>query len=562
MKTISKSATIFGLVGCLVLGISFRFVNLDLKAYSYDEAITSLRISGNSWQEAVAQFDEQPVLSVAQLIERHQSVQPDRGVGASVLGLAQEEAQLTPLYFVLVRIWAQLVGDSVAAVRSFSAVLSVITLGLLYRLTNRLFRDSLMALTVAAIASVSPFLVLYAQDARPYSLLTLVVVLSADTLLSALNRNTRAAWSLYGLSAVVGLYTHLLFALVLVGHSIYVVGMAVNRKPGQSRDRALLWRFGSSLGIAIAALTPWLWLMQRYPGPVADRVGSSLASWQTLLVGLFSIVRFSTRSLLDADWAGGVLQVNPAWLEAPAQASVALVSVSLIGTACYRLWVRTPFSVWGIVLLPVLVTLLALLLKGAVTERYLLVYFVTLPIALGYFLTHRFRTAPTRRNVWLSITSLVLIAAICSDTVSARSTLWTIKYPSSTAQNIDVAAALNQAESPCLIVYQAPRQAAFGKSSEDKLGRLLSLSHWLNPAITLNLLNAPEQFTFSPSCQTHFLYLPSPPIEKAIQAQGYELQPIGQIAPGGLQQVVKKAADNADNIEEPLSQSLERRYQL
>ncbi len=541
MKPTWKSAVIFGLICCLGLGISFRFINLDLKAYSYDEAITSLRISGYRWQEAVAEFDDQSILSVDQLIKRYQSVHADRGVGASVLGLAQEESQLTPLYFVLVRLWAQLVGDSVAAVRSFSAVLSVITLGLIYRLSNRLFKDSLTTLVVVAIAAVSPFLVLYAQDARPYSLLALMTVLAAEALLSALNRNSRLAWSLYSLIIVMGLYTHLLFALVLIGHSLYVIGIAI-KPANKSRYAALLGHFGTRLGIAIAAFTPWLWLMQRYPEAVADRVGSSVANWHTLLGGLFLIVRFSTRSLLDTHWAGGVLQVNPSWLEALAQGGAALVIVALIGTACYRLTVRNPFSVWGIILLPALTTLLALLLKAGLTERYLLVYFVTLPIALGYFLAHSLRTDSTHRHLWLGVTSLVLMASICSDVVSARAPLWSIKYPSSTAQNVDVSAFLNQVESPCLILYQSPRQAAFGKAGEDRFGRLLSLSHWLNPAIAVNLFNAPQQITFAPSCQAHFVYLPSPFIDSAIHAQGYELKPIDRIAPVDLQQVIQKTA--------------------
>ncbi len=292
--------------------------------------------------------------------------------------------------------------------------------------------------------------------------------------------------------------------------------------------------------MAIAALTPWLWLMQRYPGPVAARVGSSLANGKDLLSGLFSLMRFSTRSLLDAHWAGGVLQVNPSWLKTSVQGIAAVVIVSLIAAACYRLWDRTSFSRWGIILLPALITLLALWLKAALTERYLLVYFVTLPIALGYFLTHNLRNDPTRRNLWLGVISLVLIAGIYSNAISARAMLWSIKYPSSTAQNVGVAAFLNQAESPCLIVYQAPRQAAFGKSGEDKFGRLLSLSHWLDPAIAIDLLNAPEQVTFAPSCQNHYVYLPSPFLDKAVRAQGYELKPIDNIAPIDLQQMIRK----------------------
>ncbi len=52
----------------LVLGIIFRFVNLDKKYYWADESYTSLRISGYTERELIQEFsNKKNVISVQQL---------------------------------------------------------------------------------------------------------------------------------------------------------------------------------------------------------------------------------------------------------------------------------------------------------------------------------------------------------------------------------------------------------------------------------------------------------------------------------------------------------------
>lgn len=519
------------LVGCIGLGLSLRFANLDLKVYSYDEAITSLRISGHTWQEVVTQMGAQTsdslFLRVDQFLQRYQSVDPTNGVGATVAGLAQEESQLTPLYFLLVRLWAQWVGDSVAAVRGFSALLSVASLWALYRLSCRLFRDSLTPLMGVAIASVSPFLLLYAQDARPYTLLSLAVILSADALLTAFTRGTVHAWGLYGLSALLGLYSHLLFALVLAGHGLYISLLSLKKRTLQP-----VGLFAGSMGLAVVAFSPWLWVMQRYRAPVADKLDQTFLSWQSLPGTLFTLIRITARTVLDAHWSGGIIRVSPqVWLNSLVQGVATLAILGLIGYACYWLWSRTALSVWGIVLLPALVTLLVLMSKGAIPERYLMPYFLAIHIAVAYCLAQKLLTDPMRRGFWLSVTALVLIAGLCSVGVSAQTPVWSIKFPSSTAQNGAIAAAINQTETPCVIVYQPPDLRAFGKAGRDRLGRMLSLSHGLKPSVALELINDPQQVTFPAGYSDYFIYRPSSAVRETIQTdQGYQLLPVDGIA--------------------------------
>lgn len=46
------------------MGVFFRFVNLDRKIYWYDEAFTSLRVSGYKEAELIQQASDRRVLSI------------------------------------------------------------------------------------------------------------------------------------------------------------------------------------------------------------------------------------------------------------------------------------------------------------------------------------------------------------------------------------------------------------------------------------------------------------------------------------------------------------------
>ncbi len=84
--------------------------------------------------------------------------------------------QHPPLYYLLLRGWVALAGDSALAVRLLSAFASIATLPIFYALTHRLTQNRTIALIALALLTVSPFHIHYAQEARMYALLTLLVV--------------------------------------------------------------------------------------------------------------------------------------------------------------------------------------------------------------------------------------------------------------------------------------------------------------------------------------------------------------------------------------------------
>lgn len=108
------------LIAVLLLGIFFRFSYLDKATYWRDETYTSLRISGYTQAELVQQVFNGDVVSVEDL-QKYQRHNTEKGLIDTLQSLMVEDPQHPPLYYVMVRLWVQWFGNSVAVTRSLSA---------------------------------------------------------------------------------------------------------------------------------------------------------------------------------------------------------------------------------------------------------------------------------------------------------------------------------------------------------------------------------------------------------------------------------------------------------
>lgn len=182
-----------------------------------------------------------------------------------------------PLYYLILRGWRELVGETEFGLRSFSAFVGVgtvaVTLALMLRLGRSAKREGLSStssrsILVGLITAVSPPLIYYSQETRMYALLAFMAVLST-WLLQLVNaeygiQHARFRYLVaYGLSIAAGLYTHYFFPAVILGHALYVVlqtripANLHTRKPAPRQTRKLAnWL----LAIFFAGLLylPWL----------------------------------------------------------------------------------------------------------------------------------------------------------------------------------------------------------------------------------------------------------------------------------------------------------------
>lgn len=175
----------------IALAFALRIYGLEHQDFWFDEAATSF-IATRSYSEILSHIREEAVL------------------------------EHPPLYYVLIHPWLGLVGQSEFSYRFFSVIFGVLLPPLLYRFGRLLF-DNRVALLSALIATISPFQIYYAQEARMYTLTAFWGLLSIYFLSWALVSNRRIAWAALGLADAIGTGIHYYFVLVVVSQAIFLL---------------------------------------------------------------------------------------------------------------------------------------------------------------------------------------------------------------------------------------------------------------------------------------------------------------------------------------------------
>ena len=343
----------FLIIAVLVIGIFFRFANLDRKFYWIDETYTSLRVSGYTEAEIIKQISYPKITSPSDL-QKYQQINSEKSLSDTLNSLATEDPQHPPLYYVLARHWAQWFGSSVAAMRSLAAVISLLVFPAIYWLAWELFESSAVAWMAIAIFAISPYHILFAQEARQYSLWTVTTILSSAALLRAMrpdtNQNALAlvlSWALYAGTATLGFYTHLLFVWVAAAHAIYVAVIAN-------------WRdIKTFIAYYVAALIALTCFMPSLVNAVenVNQIRSTTA-WAEQKDFLRLVSRWGgvpSIAFFDIGFDG---TANPTQLALVIP--VAIMILALVGYALYFLCRQTPKRVWLMVLLLIATTALFL----------------------------------------------------------------------------------------------------------------------------------------------------------------------------------------------------------
>jgi uncharacterized membrane protein len=240
----------------VALGIYTRLSDLDHQLFWIDEAYSMLRISGHTDRAYDALFDG--TVRPATELAAFQRIVPALGFSDTFASLAGEEPQRGPCYYLAARLWGGILGDGVATMRAFSAVLGIIGMGLGYLLGRRMSGSKLGGLVLAALLAVSPFHILYSQQVREYVLFADVTLLSAWLLLRALERPTWLRFAAYAAGVTLALYSNVEFGLVVLAQALYV--LALMRREGSKVAAA---RFGLAIVAALAVYAPWAWLIVR-----------------------------------------------------------------------------------------------------------------------------------------------------------------------------------------------------------------------------------------------------------------------------------------------------------
>jgi uncharacterized membrane protein len=505
---VSSSSFKFLIVTVLALGLFFRFANLDQKIYWYDEAFTSLRISG--YTEKVFNGRE---INVSDL-QKFQHLNPERGLIDTVKGLATEEPQLPPLYFVILRFWVELFGDSVAVTRSLSAVISLLAFPCIYWLCRELFESPLVGWIIVLLMAVSPYHILFAQDARMYSLWSVTTLLSSASLLRAIRLKTKMGLATYTVTLVLGFYTHLLTLLTAIGHGLYVVIV------GRFRLTKMVTGYLLAPLAGLLVFSPWILVLLNgitQAKKMTNADANTISLWSMVSSWIFQ----PSRIFLDLN-----VTKDSHYLSIFFASLSAIILFALIGYSIYSLYKTAPKSTSYFITILIIITPLILSLKGlfsgdarSTTLRYLIPSYMGVQIAVAYLLSRKIFGVSVNvqdRQFWQLATIAIVACGVISCAVSYQSSYW---WNKGAFQNLQVAKIVNQSAKPLIV--------SSGVFSTDGsiVGNILSLSHVLDQKVRLILTVEPEVPTIPSSNYSDvFLYKPSASLIRRFE-QEYEIEP-------------------------------------
>ncbi len=195
----------------------------------------------------------------------------ERSLAAIIEGTAADIHP--PLYYLLLRGWRALAGDTEFGLRALSAYAGLLTVAVVAALArarpptadrrpppeDRSPTDFFPAL----LAAVAPVLVYYSQETRMYALLALLAAGSTWVLLNWLGGAGRPWAVAYVLLLAAGLYTHYFFPAVVLAHGLVVL-LVGRRLAAGRRPPVVVW---SLLAVAAVVLyVPWLPIFLRQVG--------------------------------------------------------------------------------------------------------------------------------------------------------------------------------------------------------------------------------------------------------------------------------------------------------
>lgn len=220
------------LIGAVILfGTALRFYNLATVSLWDGEPFTLLfaRYSWNELLSSVGEFSAHP-----------------------------------PLWFIVTKL-AIAPGWNEWLLRLPAAVSGVLAIPAIFVLGKRLF-DLRVGMYAAFLLAISPLAVIFSQNARMYALFVLLFTLFLYTGWRAKTENRARWWIAFALVATLGLYTHYLFVLPLIG-VIFIIGVDVlwearrHSSEGKPFLRGLL---GAARGLLLSLVAifilylPWL----------------------------------------------------------------------------------------------------------------------------------------------------------------------------------------------------------------------------------------------------------------------------------------------------------------
>lgn len=244
----------------VMAGLLLRLFHLEAKSLWSDEVATVATSLGNlidpdAWTAQGRSFDPATPQAASAYVERAWT---SHGLGnwAQTVAVLKQNIH-PPFFFWLMNVSIHTLGNTPFGLRLPAVLFGSACIPLLFWVGRR-WAGTAVGLLAAALMALSGYQVAHSQDARPYTLATLLALVATWLLLRWLDktRSTNRAfhpveWGGLALCNALGLYTHYLY-LFFIGFLALYGGWALRTHRG-----FLGWLF-ANLGLSALLFLPWL----------------------------------------------------------------------------------------------------------------------------------------------------------------------------------------------------------------------------------------------------------------------------------------------------------------
>ena len=284
---LNANRTLLLLAAIVFISMCSRLYGLGRESLAPDELYTIPASIGRHYRFQ-SKF-RQPAYPVSVTLYRN-LLEPDLGdEGLGEVTDVLKRNVHVPLYFYFMHYWIRLFGTSEVALRFPSVIFGVLSIIAIFLLGRELF-NPFVGLFSSMLLGLIPEQVYESTNARMYSLLILLVVLSTYSLILLVKRPSRTKYLLYGIISVAGLYTHYVYLFCLASQTLYVYSLFKSRK--EIRSPSLVTQL--LIGLSFA---PWLficWSQNQTSEEALSWVSGTLTGWEIFLTVIKQVAQLTS----------------------------------------------------------------------------------------------------------------------------------------------------------------------------------------------------------------------------------------------------------------------------
>jgi len=164
-----------------------------------------------------------------------------------------------PLYFIILHFWVRLCGESEFTLRFPSVIFGVLSIIMIYKVGSKIFNKK-TGLLSALLLTLSLFHIQYSQEARDYSLMVLLALVSMYFFIALLRGVKTARLAGYIISSILLMYTHFYGLFIILVQNIYFVSTFMVMKE-KYKLNFKTWSFLQ--GLLAVLFLPWIYVLMK-----------------------------------------------------------------------------------------------------------------------------------------------------------------------------------------------------------------------------------------------------------------------------------------------------------